>query len=577
MTADDRAVLLAVPDAVIPASAMDAAARASGLDPYRLALMLRARGLVALAAGEAGRLEAARRELSEAGLRCAVVPASAARSLGAPQIAGGIASEESGVTLRVHGRPFGPPPGAPLLLLFADLARVGRTRSGEHLADSLGQRIGRAAYPVVELVWGEGRVRLAPQALSWRGFPGASFSSNENLLRLLELLAARSGGVTCDFHFDGEEMPIEPARVAAEPLEGADQERLALFEKYSAAAALAWNSGLYPAAPAGKMMELAPSRAAAGVAGTVASAQPLGATPIPWIRKDKASRLRLGLVPWIFGGPLVALRLLPSARLAAAVLAVCGAASVAVAAAGLRLRERLRAVPLARVRSLAMGPVSLAGRVAACVTLTAPYTRMPCAWYRFELQSRVGEGDSDWGGYRTVASGSSGDLPFRLDDGTGRVLVQPAGARIELEPETLSTGPSERVREWLLQEGESIFIAGFAQRRSPLEDEQRILRERLAAFKHDPAAMARWGVAGDGAAEAWDRARADVERRVVAELSDRSAEEDDVFVGSAPGQPFLIASRSRQQQTRRLTWQFAAGAALGITYLTAALLLLLLA
>ena len=61
----------------------------------------------------------------------------------------------------------------------------------------------------------------------------------------------------------------------------------------------------------------------------------------------------------------------------------------------------------------------------------------------------------------------------------------------DVEPSTMPLGVGQRLREWVLEEGESIYIAGVAQRRSPLEDEHRLLSERLSALKHDPAAMTR--------------------------------------------------------------------------------------
>ena len=323
-----RAVLLAVPTAPVPDSKVEVVASGSGLDSYRTALLLRGRGVVVLGSGDAEKLEPAQRKLSEAGVSCAVVPMSEGRGLPPAQVAGGIATDDAGVTMRVHGRPFGPPPGMPLLLLFADLARAGRTSPAEHPKDSLAQRIRRAGYPVVELLWREGRLRVAPQAMSWRGFPQATFSSRNNLIRLLEILTARSGGITCDFQFDGQEMGIEPAAVACEALEGADRERLALFERFSVAAALAWNRGLYPAAAAGQLTSVGVASAFPGDSPPSFSAAAPAASPIPWIRKEKASRLRLGLVPWIVLGPVYAIHVSHNVRVAAAALAVCGAASV---------------------------------------------------------------------------------------------------------------------------------------------------------------------------------------------------------------------------------------------------------
>jgi hypothetical protein len=577
MTSTQPCLLLALAADAVPDDAVSRAAGEGAIDLYRLRLLLRSRSLVVLARGDSERLAAAANALSSAGVRCAVVSAGDARSIPRPHVAGGVAKEADGVLLRVHGKPFGPPIGAPLLFVFGDVGRQ-KSASGSHAGDTLAGRLQRAAHPVVDVIWREGRVRIPLRGMSWRELPDATFSAPGNLAHLLEQLTERSGGAVLDLGFDGQDVFVEPAAVADEPLEGADRNQLALFERYSAAAAIAWSQNLYPPTTIGKMALAVPSPGASDRPGSTAISPAIyGVSPIPWIRKDRASRLRLGLVPWIVLGPLFAIRMLPNARVAAAALAVCGVASLAVGLAGLRLRERVRAVPQARVRSLAMGSVELSGRVVPCVRLIAPFSRVACAWYRYEFQQLVAR-DESGEGYRTLYGGSSGDLPFRLDDGTGSVLIQPAGAQVDVEPETTPAGPAERAREWILAEGETIFVVGVAQRRSPFEEERRLLSERIRAVKHDPAALARYGLApdGEGAVEAWERARGDIERQVTAELSARASEADDVFVGSAPDAPFLISAGSRSRQTARLSWQFAAGAALGVVYLAAALALLVL-
>ena len=83
------------------------------------------------------------------------------------------------------------------------------------------------------------------------------------------------------------------------------------------------------------------------------------------------------------------------------------------------------------------------GGSAGCVTpcangLTAPLTRVPFLWYRYEIEEnrRQGRGDK----WVTVAHRAS-EGPFLLDDGRGQCLVEPARARVEPRGQEVWHGP----------------------------------------------------------------------------------------------------------------------------------------
>jgi hypothetical protein len=381
--------------------------------------------------------------------------------------------------------------------------------------DTFRQRLLRAVYPVTEVIWGEGRLRMALRGMSWRDLPGAAFSAPANFVLLLERLAAQSAGAVLDLGFAGQDLAIEPLRGADEPLEGADRERLLLFERYAAAAAIAFARGLYPEASAAALGLVGglENRAAAPLSPPAPTASK--PSPVPWIRRSSgAPRLKWKLRQAL---PFAPLLLYAAARacldsspgadrgqvLAAGVLAAVGLILALSGLAALRQRERLRAVPTSKVWSLAMGPVEIAGRIRPTASFTTPYSRTACAWYRFEIDERTGTEEKQ-GVWRTVQRGSSGDVPFRVMDETGAVLVQPAGARVEVDPVVSSLGSNSRVREWILVEGSAVYVAGYAHRRSVEE-----------------------GIAG-------------------------TAERDDVFVGAGPDGFLVISPRPHGEQARHL-------------------------
>jgi hypothetical protein len=252
---------------------------------------------------------------------------------------------------------------------------------------------------------------------------------------------------------------------------------------------------------------------------------------------------------------------------------------------GLDAFWRLRTVadtPTARIRSATQGYVELCGRALAHNgVLTAPLTRLPCVWYRFKVQERRRSGKNDR--WVTIDRGEA-ELPFVLEDDTGRCLVEPAGADVHSQAKDTwygSTRHTPRPREsgWLqlsrryrfteerILPSESLYLLGrFETPRRGAEERKGVTRHLLARWKQDPARMARFDANGDGeisldewesAREAAQRLAAHAERRLEAEppLS-RLTKTDD------PRRPFVISTFGEGTLIGRLRWR-AAGATIG--------------
>ncbi len=126
------------------------------------------------------------------------------------------------------------------------------------------------------------------------------------------------------------------------------------------------------------------------------------------------------------------------------------AGSLALLAAGLfslyfglkraRLARAVAAAPTQKVRSVAMGKAELKGLAQPFEqALCAPFSGSACVWFRFLVEEEQRTVDSK-GRSRThwvsIANGLSA-APFRVDDGTGQLQVDPAGAEVDA-PKTLS-------------------------------------------------------------------------------------------------------------------------------------------
>jgi hypothetical protein len=100
---------------------------------------------------------------------------------------------------------------------------------------------------------------------------------------------------------------------------------------------------------------------------------------------------------------------------------------------GFKVYRELRILedtPLIPVRSVSMGLSRLKGKATGEDRLTSPMTNQPCYYYRVQVQEweRIGN-NAGWNTYKSKTEARR----FYLDDGSGRVLVDPQGANLDVE------------------------------------------------------------------------------------------------------------------------------------------------
>jgi hypothetical protein len=99
---------------------------------------------------------------------------------------------------------------------------------------------------------------------------------------------------------------------------------------------------------------------------------------------------------------------------------------------GFRLLQRKRLImdtPSSKIRSASMGLVEVSGLAVGPYTLPAPITGVACYFYRtLAWQWKQNGKSSSW----VKAAEESMHVPFYLDDTTGRVLVDPQGAEMDI-------------------------------------------------------------------------------------------------------------------------------------------------
>jgi hypothetical protein len=99
---------------------------------------------------------------------------------------------------------------------------------------------------------------------------------------------------------------------------------------------------------------------------------------------------------------------------------------------GFQMLQRKRLIlntPSSRVRSAAMGLVEINGLATGPYTMPAPITAVPCYYYRTMAWRWERRGkSSEW----VKVADESLHVPFYLDDNSGRVLVDPRGAEMDI-------------------------------------------------------------------------------------------------------------------------------------------------
>jgi hypothetical protein len=132
---------------------------------------------------------------------------------------------------------------------------------------------------------------------------------------------------------------------------------------------------------------------------------------------------------------------------------------------GFRLLQRRQLIlntPVSKIRSASMGMVELSGQAIGPFTLVAPITARPCYYYRtFVWEWKQSGKNKQW----VKVAAECMHVPFFLDDNTGKVLVDPRSADLDLHRDfqqefcdsffTLKEEAPPNVRDFLLRHGVS--------------------------------------------------------------------------------------------------------------------------
>ena len=170
--------------------------------------------------------------------------------------------------------------------------------------------------------------------------------------------------------------------------------------------------------------------------------------------------LRLRIIePLIVGGYLVLLVIGLQVRTSDAWFGTLSATGLLALGAWVMSFRRARIIadtPTSRIASAAQGYVELVGRGHHHPggPILSKVTALPCIWYRFIIEQKVGDGK-----WEKVNSGRSQES-FMLDDGSGRCLVDPEHAEVITRRKDRWIKGNYRYTEWLILPQAKIYTIG---------------------------------------------------------------------------------------------------------------------
>jgi hypothetical protein len=238
-------------------------------------------------------------------------------------------------------------------------------------------------------------------------------------------------------------------------------------------------------------------------------------------------------------------------------LALIAAVSLFAWSSAWRLRRAITDTPTSRIASAAQGYVELSGigRPLDSPPLISHLTDMPCLWYRWEVKESDGK---SW----TVTDSGESEIPFLIDDGSGRCVVDVEGAHILSRHKRTWTKKDRHYSEWVLLNNDRIYALGEFRTLgggSVDLDAGKDLKELLAEWKKNPRALLeRFDLDGDGTLneKEWGLAR-QAARREVSKMHREARGESDVHTLRCPqnGRRYLLANIDPNLLARRyLGW-----------------------
>ena len=232
----------------------------------------------------------------------------------------------------------------------------------------------------------------------------------------------------------------------------------------------------------------------------------------------------------------------------------------------LRKKNMIENVPSSAIRSVAMGLCEIQGTACAEAALSAPLSGTRCHYFRYRVEEERtrSKGGKEW---VTVDHGMS-NVPFPLEDPTGKILVNPERADVSLRRDYRRVdaadgwfGRRKRYSEWRVDPGDRLYVLGTVSKQGDFLDESRAaLGDRLRRLKRDPAAAKRFDLDDNGTLDEqeWTGAVAVTRQELLQEEAAKQAAQAHAGLVIGEGDTestFMISDRDERSIVRLLGWK----------------------
>ncbi len=240
----------------------------------------------------------------------------------------------------------------------------------------------------------------------------------------------------------------------------------------------------------------------------------------------------------------------------------------------LRKKNMIENVPTSAIRSVAMGLAEIHGTACAEAALSAPLSGTRCHYFRYRVEEERNrsKGGKEW---VTVDHGTS-NVPFPLEDPTGKIQVDPQGADVSLQRDYRRVDATEgwfgrrkRYSEWRIDPRDRLYVLGTVSKQGDCVQERRAgLSDRLRRLKRDPAAVKRFDLDDSGALDEqeWAGAVAVMKQELLQEETAKQASDPQagLLIGAGDTEStFMISDRDERSIARLLGWKAFAGVGFG--------------
>lgn len=256
----------------------------------------------------------------------------------------------------------------------------------------------------------------------------------------------------------------------------------------------------------------------------------------------------------------------------------------------LKRKRTIENHPTVNIGTMPMGEVEISGRAVPKYYLKAPYSLLDCVYYSYRVYSY--ESNSQGQSVKVLkGGGESGDVPFYLEDDTGKVVVNPKGAIIKggvrethdgsgfsIFSSAGFGGSGKIIEETVIPAGLKLYVMGYGQR--VIVDRQAsraVFNEKLRDLKLDKNQMDRFDFDGDGRIDdrEWEEAKSHVRDEILQEKLENAGQGKNIEVAEHPSSGlFYISDNHEEGILSSLSWRVplsfisgVAGIVVGFMYL----------